>query len=154
MRIFLGFGNAQVAEIALTHHVGQDVGHGFGRNDHRQRKFLVVLRHADVVQILGNPVTGDDGVEIGGSGQIGSPFGVQAAVARERAGDLADAVGAEIEADAGIVIADSGHRLAAVIDADKRHDELVGDVFVVGLFYALHRIDVFGRLRRCRKPSR
>ena len=65
-----------------------------------RRELLVVLRHADVVQVSGHAVARDGGVEIVGAGQIASALRVQPAVAGQRAGDLADAVGAKVEADA------------------------------------------------------
>ena len=71
------------------------------------------------------------------------PCGVQSAVAGQGAGDLADAVGAEVEADAGIFVADGGQRLAAIVHANEGHDEFVGHTLVVGIFHALHRVDVF-----------
>ena len=106
MRILFGFRDAQIAQAGLTHHVGQNVVDRFRRNHDRKREFLVVLGHADVLQILGDAIAGDGGIEIGGAGQVASPLRIQSAVACQSACDLADAVGAEVETDTGIVIAD------------------------------------------------
>ena len=101
---------------------------------------LVVLRHADVFQILRHAVARDGRVEIGRSRQIAAAFVVQPAVAGQRARDLAHAVGAEVEADAGIVVANRGQGLPTVVGTDKRDDEFVGHFLVVGIFHALHGI--------------
>jgi hypothetical protein len=53
MRIFLGLGHTQVAHVETAHHVGQDIRHRFRWNHHRQAEILVILRHADIVQIFG-----------------------------------------------------------------------------------------------------
>ena len=75
-------------------------------------------------------------------GKIASAFFVQVRCCGKRARDLAHAVGAKVEADAGIVVADRRQRLAAIVRANERHDEFVGHVFVVGLFHSLHGIGV------------
>src|SRR5208282_3427100 len=64
------------------------------------------------------------------------------AFAGKSARDLAGAIGAEVEVDAGVIVADAGQRLAAVVHADERQDELVGHALVVGILHPLHRIDV------------
>ena len=116
--------------------------HRFRWNHHRQTKFFVVLRHADVVQILGHAITGDGGVEFCRTWQIASALRIQAAVAGKRAGDLPYAVGAKVEADAGVVIANSRQRLAAIVGTDKGHDEFVGHVLVVRSLNAMHGIHI------------
>ena len=92
------------------------------------------------MQILRNAVARNRGVEIGRARKIAATLRIQSAVARQRARDLADAVGAEIETDAGIVIANGCQRLTVLIGANKWHDELIGDALVVGIFHPLHRV--------------
>jgi hypothetical protein len=92
------------------------------------------------MQIIGNAIARERGVEIGGAGKITSALFVQAAVARKSAGNLANTVGAKVDADAGILVANGGQRLAACVGTDERDDEFVGDTFVVGIFHALHRV--------------
>ena len=70
--ILLRLGDAEIAEAGLREQVGEQVLHRFRQNDHGQREQLVVLRHADVVQILGNLAARNDVVEIFGAGQIGA----------------------------------------------------------------------------------
>jgi len=60
--------------------------------------------------------------------------GSEAGAAGEDAGDLADAVGAVVEVDDDIVIADWADGMAFGIDAGKGRDELIGDAVVVELF--------------------
>ena len=49
----LGFGYAEVAEIRDCHDVGEQVVHGLGGDDDGELVGLVVLRHADVVDLCG-----------------------------------------------------------------------------------------------------
>ena len=99
------------------------------------------------MQILGNTVAWDGGVEIVGAGQIASSFFVDAAVASEGARNLADAVGAKVETDAGVFVANAARpgvlARALRIGADEGDNKFVGHSFVVGLFHALHRIGIF-----------
>ena len=113
MRIFFGLRDAQIAKIHLSHDIGENVVHRFRRNDHGQTEFFVVLGHANVGEIFRDAVARDGGVEIFGAGKIAPSFGVETTVAGESASDLADAVGAKVEADAGIVVANGSERLAA-----------------------------------------
>ena len=114
-----------------------------GGNHHRQDEILVVLRHADVFQILrvraragwSSPDRPRPGVRC-------PPWSFSAAVAAQARVICAHAIGAKVEADAGIVVADRGQRFAAVVGADERHDEFVSYIFVVGVLHALHRIGV------------
>ena len=66
--IFFGFGHAQVAEIHLAHHIGENVVHRLRRDDDGQAELFVIASHANVVQILGYAVAWDGGVEIVGAG--------------------------------------------------------------------------------------
>src|SRR5207302_68229 len=101
------------------------------RRDHdRQRKVLVISRHADVVQVLGNPVTGDRGIKLSRAGEIGAALRIESAITCQRTGDLPHAVGTEIEADTRIVIANGRHRFAALIYAYKGKHEFIGDSLV------------------------
>ena len=62
----------------------------------------------------GTWLRGDLGVEFGGLGQLealaADGVGGKAGVAGEDAGDLADAVGAVVEVDDDVVVADEGRR--------------------------------------------
>src|ERR1022692_4442458 len=101
---------------------------------------LIVTRHADVGQVLGNAVTWNDGVEFRRALKFGSIQRCKVAVARQTTRDLPRAVSPEVEIDTNIAIANDAHRLAATIDDNKWNDELVGDAAVVRLLHALHRI--------------
>ena len=63
VRKLLSLSHAQVAQLVRGENVGEDVVHRLGQNDERQLVELVVLRHADVVQVLGNLGAGNDFVE-------------------------------------------------------------------------------------------
>ena len=54
----------------------------------------------------------------------------------------AGAVGAEVEVDADILVANLRHRLARAIDHHKRNQELVGDAVVVALLDARHGVGI------------
>src|SRR5581483_3835124 len=98
---------------------------------------------ADVHQILGNAVARNGGIEASGIGKFGAVLRGEAAVAREGASDLAHAVGAEIESDAGVVIANGGHELAARAGANERDNKFVGHAAVIGILHAGDGIRVF-----------
>src|ERR1022692_4603362 len=100
---------------------------------------LIVTRHADVGQVLGNAVPWNDGIEFRRALKFGSILRSEVAVARQAARDLPRAVSPVVEIDADIAIANGAHRLAATIDDNKWNDELVGDAAVVRLLHALHR---------------
>ena len=57
----------------------------------------------------------DDSVERLGIRQVAAILFCQRAVARQDAGDLPRAVGAEVEVNAAVVVANRGHRLAAIV---------------------------------------
>ena len=90
--------------MACGHEVGEEVVHRLGRDDDGELEVLVVLGHADVVEVVGGVGAGDLGFELGGFGEVVAAGGGEAAgeagVAGEDAGDLADAVGAVVEVDA------------------------------------------------------
>ena len=65
----------------------------------------------------------------------------------KRARDLANAVGAEVEADARIFVANGGQRLPVAVGADKRNHEFVGDSLVVRIFHSLHGIGTLAAFR-------
>ena len=140
--VLLGLGDAQVAHVEVGHDVGQDVAERLGRRNDRQGEVLVVLRHADVGQVFGNAIARDDGVEFVGAFEFAAILRGEVAVAGQAAGNLAGAVGAEVEIDADVAVANSADGLAAAVGDDEWNDELVGDAAVVGLLHALHRIGV------------
>ena len=100
MGILLGLGNAQVAQVQAAHHVGKDVVHRLRRDDDWQPEILVILRHADVMEIFGNAIARKSGVQIGRSRKVASTLLVQSAVASQSASNLPYAIGPEIKADA------------------------------------------------------
>ncbi len=113
--VFLGLGDAEVAEVGLGHEVGEEVVHGLGGDDDGEPVFLVVLGHAEVVEVAGAGGTGYFGLELGGVGEVVGVADGEAGlvsgtadvgVAGEDAGDLADAVGAVVEVEDDIVGAD------------------------------------------------
>ncbi len=92
MRILLGFRHAQIAKVHVREDLRQDVFELFRAKQVAQPgKTLVVLRHAHEEKILGPRRIGEF-VEAG--------FG-------NRAGHLARAIGAEIEENHGIVVANA-----------------------------------------------
>src|SRR5262249_37760713 len=92
----------------------------------------------------GDTVAGESRVEIVGPGEVSSGARVDSAVPGQGAGDLANAVGPEVEADAGIVVADGSQGLGAGVHAHKGEDEFIGHALVVRVFHALHRVHVPG----------
>ncbi len=74
--------------------------------------------------------------------EIASALLVQSAFARQHAGDLPRAVGAEVEVDADILVANLPDRLACGVDHDKGNEELIGHAVVVALLDARHRIGI------------
>ena len=148
--VLFGLGYAEVAEVGLGHEVGEEVVHRFGWDDDGEREVFVVLGHADVVEVGGNVRDGDFGVELGGFGEAEAlaAYGIvgEAGAAGEDAGDLADAVGAVVEVDDDVVIADGADGVALRVDAGEGRDELVGDAVVVELFDAGQGIGIASAL--------
>src|ERR1700694_2521795 len=103
---------------------------------------LVVLRHADIMQIDGNTVSRNYSVKIIRAGQIAPSLRIEPAIASKRACDLAHAIGAKIKTYTRVVIANRSHGLAATIRTNKWHDEFIGDIFVIRIRHALNRISV------------
>jgi len=68
VRILLGLGHAEVAEVGLRHEVGEEVIHRFCGDDDGKFEVFVVLGHADVVEVGGDFREGYLGVEFGGVG--------------------------------------------------------------------------------------
>jgi hypothetical protein len=79
---------------------------------------------------------GDGFVERFPSVEVAAALLVDAAFAGEDAGDLAGAVGAEVEVDADVFIANLADGLACGVDDDEGDEELVGDAVVVVLLDA------------------
>ena len=95
MRVFLGFGHAQVFVLQLGEDVGQDVLQFLGREEIAQpRPGLFVLRHADEGEIF----------RARGIGEF-----LEARL-DQRTRHLPGAIGAEIEEDHGIVVANQAAR--------------------------------------------
>ncbi len=132
----LGLGDAEVAELVRAENVGEDVVHRLGRDDQGQLVELVVLGHADVVEVLWDRGARNGLVERLPSFEVAAALLVEAAFAGEDAGDLAGAVGAEVEVDADVFIADLADGLACGVDDDEGNEELVGDAVVVVLLDA------------------
>src|SRR5690348_716324 len=93
------------------------------------------------MKLLGNLGTRNDCIERFSIGKIATTGSSQAALAAQAARDLARAVGAEIEVDAGILVANGGQRFTAIIGHDERNDKLVCHTSVVRLLHALHRVN-------------
>ena len=146
VRVLLGLGHAQVAHVAIGHDIRQDIGQRLRRRNHRQGEMLVILRHADVGQVFGNAAARDVVVEIVGAFQFAAVLRREVAVAGQAARDLPRAIGAEVEVDADIAVANVADGLAALVGHHERNDELVGDAAVVGVLHALHRIGVAAAL--------
>ena len=127
--------------VDVRHHVGKDVVERFRRDNVRQRELGIVLRHANIFQVLRHTCARDDGIESLGIGKIAAGIGGHTAIAAQRSSDFANAIGAKVEADTRVVVANRRQRLALVVGADKRHNELIGYTLVVRIFYSLHRID-------------
>ena len=108
---------------------------------------LVVARHADVGQIFGDAVARDDAVEFLPAFQFAAVLRGEVAVAAQAARDLPRAVGAEVEVDANIAVANGAQRFAAVVGQDERDDELVGHAAVVRVLHALHCVRVAATFR-------
>ncbi len=99
------------------------------------------------MQIFGHAVARNRHIKIRCARKIAAALRVQSTVSRQSARDLADAIGAEVEADAGVIIANRCQRLAIPIRAHERNDKLVGDIFVVGILHSLHRVCALAALR-------
>ena len=124
--------------FACGHEVGEEVVHRLGGDDDGKFEVFVVLGHADVVEVGGDVGDGYLCVEFGGFWELEAlaADGVsgEAGAAGEDAGDLADAVGAVVEVDDHIVVADEADGMVFGVDAGEGRDELVGDAVVVELF--------------------
>src|SRR5262249_4277892 len=110
------------------------------------REFLVVLCHADVVQIPGSARSRNDRIEVIGSGEIPTCLFVKAAVSCQSARYLAYTIRSEVKADARIFVAGPGQGFPAMVRANKRYDEFIGHSAVIRLLHALNRVDIFSAL--------
>ena len=128
----------------------EDVVHRFRQDDERQLVELVVLRHAQVVQILRNLGARNRLVKGFPAIEIAAALLVESAFAGEHAGDLTGAVGAEVEVDADVFVANLSDGLAGGVDDYEGNEEFVGDAVVVVLLDAGDGIGVAHRLRLCR----
>src|SRR6266700_4990624 len=142
VRELFGLGYAQVAKVVRGENVGEDVVHRLGRDDEGERVELVVLRHADIVQVLRDLAARDDFIERFPRIEVAAAVLVDAALAGEHAGDLTGAVGAEVEVEAYVFIADRSDRLAGSVDHNEGNEELVGDAVVVVFLNARDWIEV------------
>lgn len=136
MGVLFGFCHAEVAEVGLGHEVGEEVVHRFGRDDDGELEVFVILSHADVVEVGGDGAEGYLCFELCrfGERKALAADGVcgEAGRACEDAGDLAGAIGAVVEVDDHVVVADEADGGAiGGIDAGEGRDELVGDAVVV-----------------------
>ncbi|MNX92463.1 hypothetical protein D3C86_1246030 [compost metagenome] len=104
VRVLLGLGGTQLAHPGVGEHRREDAIERLGQEGQRQPEARVVLGHADVLDL----------------GEVGALEGVELGI-RQGAGDLAGAVGPEVEEDHRVARAD-----AAFLGHDDRLDELVG----------------------------
>ncbi len=102
---------------------GEQIVHRLGWDDDGELEVLVVLGHADVVQVFGDEVQRDGCIEFERAGELVAlaADGVvgEAGVAGEDAGDLADAVGAVVEVDNHIFVANEADGRAFGVDAGE-----------------------------------
>ena len=119
MRVFFGFSAAQVAQIHVGEDLRKDVLHFLRADDVAQpRPGFFILGHAHIEKIFGAFGVGDF---------------IEARLS-ESFGDLASAVGTEVEEDDGIVVANEAARSSAVrFGDDDRLDEFVGGAAFVAL---------------------
>ncbi len=114
MRILLGLGHAQLRAAGARRDLAENVREGLRQKNrlHQMIELFAVLRHAD------------------GGGIADRALARKAAKGRieHRRQDLADAVGAEIEAQHGVAVLD-----AAIAADHRRHDELVVDAVGIGI---------------------
>ena len=85
------------------------------------------------MKIFRNCRSRDGFVERFPSVKVAATLLIEAALASEDACDLTGAIGAEVEVDADIFIANLADGLAGDVDDDEGNEELVGDVVVVVL---------------------
>lgn len=106
------------------------------------------------MEVFGGLAAGDLGFKFGRIRQVECVAGGESdgdiGVAGEDAGDLADAVGAVIEVDDDIFVADEGDGVAEGVDDGEGRDELVGHVRVVEILYPLRRAGVRAAFRGTR----
>lgn len=138
MGVLLRLGYAEVAKVCLRHEVGEEIIHRLGGDDDGELEVFVVLRHADVVEVGGDAAEGYLCFEFCGFGEREAlaTDGVcgQAGLACQDAGDLAGAIGAIVEVDDYVVVADEADGcVVRWVHAGKGWDELVGDAVVVEL---------------------
>ena len=121
MRVFFGFGDAQILVILFGKHIGEDVFEFFGREQIAQPgPGLFILGHGHEGEIFWARWVAKF-LEIGFD---------------EGAGGFAGAVGAEIEEDHGVIVADYGAwgcglALRGFRVDDGGNDKFVGDAFLV-----------------------
>ena len=94
------------------------------------------------MQISRNAAARNGLVERFGIGQLAPALRSDAAFARQHARDLAHPIGAKVEADAGVFVANCASWLAALIGDYERHHELIGNTLVVGILDSLHGIGI------------
>ena len=139
--VLLCLGHAEVAEVGIGHDVGEKVVHRLGWDDQRQIEVFVVPGHADVVDVVWCLGAWDFEFEFGSLWQVICVVGGEAAgnigVAGEDSGDLADAVGAVVEVDDDVAVADE-----AGFETGEGRDELVGDAIAVELADAVDWVSV------------
>src|SRR5438445_12289375 len=117
----------------LGHYVGQNIFERIRLYDKGQRELLVILRHADVLQVFGESAARNGAVQRFGIRQVAATLRGETAFPGEAAGDLASAVGAEIEVDDRVVVANGCNCLSAIVDGGEGNNELVGHVAIVGI---------------------
>src|SRR5262249_18330151 len=114
VRIFLGFGDAQLLQTGLGNDFAQRVLDGLGRERDRAVERRVICRHAHVVNV---------------DRRLGVALG---RYVDECPRNLARAIGPKVEEDHAVAVANAANRLSrGVIDVDRWLYELVGHVGVV-----------------------
>ena len=116
MRVLLRLGQAQVAHALTGPDFGQDVLEGRSGEGHGERELPLVLGEGDELE-----------------DRRGAPGELRETWLRQGPGELAGAVGSEVEEDGRVAVAD-GARGPAVAQDDRRLDELVRFAAGIGRF--------------------
>ncbi len=143
VRKLFRLGDAQVAEIVRRKNVRQNVVHRFRQNDRAATR--KACRTASCTGSAGSSESrcAESSASSGFPAvEIAAALLVESAFAGEHARDLAGAVGAEVEVDADIFVANLSDGLAGAVDDDERNEELVGDAVVVVLLDARDGIGI------------
>src|SRR5205823_5087030 len=94
------------------------------------------------MQVARNAAARNGLIESFGIGQLSPALRRDAAFARQHARNLPHAIGAEVETDAGVVVANCGYGLAALIADHEGNHEFIGNALIIGILDSLHWIGI------------